>query len=103
MAKAILLILRCLESGFYNREGPKKSALIYDSGVKVAKRFGLEDIEGESGLAYFILSLPLSGNIINVSGIFYSWFFISNKTKQNKIMKLIYCSSDQEIHGLTVK
>lgn len=69
----------------------------------MAKRFGLEDIEGESGLAYFLLSLPLSGDIINVSGIFYSWFFISNKTKQNKIMKLIYCISDLEIHGLTVK
>ena len=77
MAKAILLILRCLESGFYNREGPRKSALIYDSGVKVAKRFGLEDIEGESGLAYFILSLPLSGNIINVFGSL-------SQTKQSK-------------------
>ena len=42
-------------------------------------------------------------NIINVSGIFYSWFFISNTTKQNKIMKLIYYISDLEIHGLTAK
>lgn len=69
----------------------------------MAKRFGLEDIEGESGLAYFLLSLPLSGDIISVSGIFYSWFFTSNGTKQNKIMKLIYYISDLEIHGLTVK
>ena len=69
----------------------------------MAKRFGLEDREGESGLAYFLLSLPLSGDIINVSGIFYSWFFTSNGTKQNKIMKLIYYISDLEIHGLTVK
>lgn len=67
----------------------------------MATRFGLEDVEGESDVACFLLSLCLSGQH---HSCFCHWLFTSNRTKQNKIMKLFEnYISDLEIYGFTVK
>lgn len=68
----------------------------------MAKRFGLEDIEGESDLAYFLLSLPLPGQHHQCfrNFLFLVLYLKHNKAKQNNEAYLLYLrSGDSRAHS----